>query len=657
MTAADLTAVAAERATSAVADLRDLTRRLAPSPELYTESSRLLLPSLGLAAIIFVGLFPLFGTTYWILLLEQGLYFGLLALSLNILVNTVGLVSFGQAMFFGVGAYTVAIPVRGHTIDPVYLFPLTPVAGALLALVTGVIILRGRALYFSLLTLGVAQLVWAVEHGWQSFTGGTNGVTISLTGWFNPYVHQGRNLYWFIFGITVLCAALVYVITASPFGDALRAIRDNPRRAEFTGIWVKRYELTAFVISGVFGGIAGGLWVMSDQGLTSDTVDWTKSAIVLIALLIGGTRYFLGPFVGGIFWIYFFDKVHQAPGWRGALWDTILGAIVVFVALLAPGGIVGVVHTILAYMVGLWHKLVGRPVEQAPVVETPEEQEAVHLPDVAPLPEPVAAASPDGADGRVPLLELKNLTKRFGGLVAVNDASLTIRKGTIHAIIGPNGAGKSTLFNLVTGLHKADTGQVLLEGEDITGQPAWQLVKRGMGRSFQQTNLFWTLPVMTNVTVAGSAVGGTTLRLFGTHPKSIKERGEELLERVGLKAFMNLPANQLSHGDQRSLEIATALAVNSRLLLLDEPTAGLATNETKTAVELIRRIAREENLTVLFVEHDMDVVFGIADYITVLHRGSVLAEGTPREIRANEKVREAYLGGDEVTALEEESAS
>jgi ABC-type branched-subunit amino acid transport system ATPase component/ABC-type branched-subunit amino acid transport system permease subunit len=656
MTAADVTAVAAERAGSVVSDLRNLLRRLAPAQELYAESGRFPLHAVGLAAIVFVGLFPLFGSTYWILLLEQGLYFGLLALSLNILVNTTGLVSFGHAMFFGIGAYTIAIPFRDHNIDPLYLFALTPLAGALLGLVTGVVILRGRALYFSLLTLGVAQLVWAVEHGWQSFTGGTNGISgIFLTGWFNPYKAHGNHLYWFIFGCSVLCAIMIYVVTASPFGDALRAIRDNPRRAEFTGIWVKRYELTAFVIAGMFGSIAGGLWIFSDQGLTSDTVDWTKSAIVLIALLIGGTRYFLGPFVGGMFWIYFFDKVHQAPGWRGALWDTILGAIVVFVALLAPGGIVGLVHTVLAYLVGFWRKLTGRSAAGRAQAPSPEEQEAVHLPDVAPAPVPAAVAA-DG-DGRPPLLELKNLTKRFGGLVAVNDASLTIRKGTIHAIIGPNGAGKSTLFNLVTGLHKVDAGQVMLEGEDITGKPAWQLVKRGMGRSFQQTNLFWTLPVLKNVTVAGAAADGSTLRPFGTEPRAVKDRGLELLKRVGLKPFADVVANQLSHGDQRSLEIATALAVNSRLLLLDEPTAGLATNETTTAVELIRRIAREESLTVLFVEHDMDVVFGIADYITVLHRGSVLAEGTPQEIRANEKVREAYLGGEEITAIEEESAS
>ena len=644
MTAAAVTA-AAERATGAVADVRDRVRRLAPDPELYAESARLLRP-LSLAVIVFVALFPLFGSTLWVLRLEQGLYFGLVVLSLNILVGTAGMVSFGHAMFMGIGAYAVAIPFRDHNINPVYLLALAPAAGALVALITGVIIIRSRALYFSLLTLGIAQLFWAVEHGWQSFTGGTNGITgVFIPGSLNSITHQ-NNLYWFIFGCTLLCTVLIYMITASPFGDALRAIRDNPRRAEFTGIWVKRYELMAFVIAGTFGAIGGGLWVLSDAGLTSDTVDWRKSAIALIACLIGGTRYFLGPFVGAVFWIYFRDQVVQFNGAPGLLWDTILGAIVVFVALVAPGGIVGVVHTALAYLVGFWRRLVGRPVEAAlpPAVEAPE---VVHLPHVEPLSGPAAAVAP-ARDDHPPMLELKNLSKRFGGLVAVNDVSLSVRRGTIHAIIGPNGAGKSTLFNLVTGLHRADSGQVVLEGADVTGRPAWRLVKRGMGRSFQQTNLFWSLPAIKNVTIAGSAVDDTTLRVFGTHPKSIRERGKELLGRVGLADFAQFPANQLSHGDQRSLEIATALAVNSRLLLLDEPTAGLAQNETTTAVELIRRIAREEKLTVLFVEHDMDVVFGIADYITVLNKGAVLAEGTPMEIRSNEQVREAYLGGDEL---------
>src|SRR6516165_9899341 len=172
--------------------------------------------------------------------------------------------SFRHAMFLGVGAYTIAIPFRDHNINPLYLLALTPIAGALAAFLSGFIVLRGRALYFSLLTLGVAQLFWAVAHGWQSFTGGTNGISgIVAPGWFNAYTDLGKHLYWFIFAVALFCTILIYMIVKSPFGDALRAIRDNPRRAEFSGMWVKRYEMTAYVIAGTFGAVAGGLWILS----------------------------------------------------------------------------------------------------------------------------------------------------------------------------------------------------------------------------------------------------------------------------------------------------------------------------------------------------------------------------------------------------------
>jgi branched-chain amino acid transport system ATP-binding protein len=265
----------------------------------------------------------------------------------------------------------------------------------------------------------------------------------------------------------------------------------------------------------------------------------------------------------------------------------------------------------------------------------------VHLPSV----EPVGDGHKEIEWASRPLvLDVKNLTKSFGGLVAVNDVNFHVRQGAIHAIIGPNGAGKTTLFNLITGLIKPDSGEVVLEDSDITGAAPWRLVKRGMGRSFQQTNLFWELSALSNVTLAESAVKDATRKLWGTHPEEIRRRSAALLDRVGLTPFGSVVARELSHGDQRSLEIATALAVESHFLLLDEPTAGISPAETRTAVELIRKIAREEKLTVLFVEHDMEVVFGIADYITVLHYGAVLAEGTPTAIRANPDVQRAYLG-------------
>jgi ABC-type branched-subunit amino acid transport system ATPase component/ABC-type branched-subunit amino acid transport system permease subunit len=617
-------------------------QRLRVAPDAYRAADRGLWVATG-AIMVVVALLPMFAGSAHVLLAQQSLYLGLLALSLNLLVATTGLVSFGHAMFYALGGYLVAVPfAQSISIleHPLYAFALTPIMGAVSGLVIGLIVFRGRELYFALLTLGAGQLIWAVAHGWQSLTGGTNGIPgVFSADWLNPFQHS-RQLYWFVFGCCLVCAVALYVITKSPFGDALRGIRENRRRAEFAGLWVKRYEVTAFVIAGAFGSIAGGLSVIGETQINSDLVDWRRSALALIAVLLGGTRYFLGPFAGAFFYLFVFDWVIQKTP---ELWDTVLGLAVLGVALLLPAGIAGMIHWLLAQGGVLLQRLRGGPAA-APVVAVAlagDGQEEVHLPELA----EVRAATPASTDGHgPPVLELNNLTKSFGGLVAVDDVSLHVRQGAIHAIIGPNGAGKTTLFNVVTGLMKPDSGQVVLEGEDITGTAPWRLVKRGMGRSFQTTNLFWALSSLDNVTLAEAAVKDATWKLHGGHKSSIRERARDLLDRVGLGPFAGFAANELSHGDQRSLEIATALAVESRFLLLDEPTAGLSPRETKAAVALIQKIAREEQLTLLFVEHDMEVVFGIADWITVLHRGAVLAEGPPAEIRANPDVQRAYLG-------------
>jgi ABC-type branched-subunit amino acid transport system ATPase component/ABC-type branched-subunit amino acid transport system permease subunit len=593
------------------------------------------------AVIAIVGLLPFIAGQGEILLAQQAIYLGLLALSLNLLVNTTGLISFGHAMFFALGAYLVAIPFVQEVpvLDqPLFAFALTPLMGAVSGFVIGLIVFRGRELYFALLTLGAASLVWAVAHGWQGLTGGTNGQSgVFAAEWLNPFMHP-HQLYWFVFGMALICTVILYVITRSPFGDALRGIRENRRRAEFAGLWVKRYELTAFVIAATFGSIAGGLAVIGETQINSGQVDWQRSALALIAVLIGGTRYFLGPFVGAFFYLFVFDWVIQET----VLWDTVLGLVVLGVALLMPSGIVGMIHWALAQGATLLGRVrhVPEAVPAGVAAAGGGGREQVHLPRLDEV--KARAPSPDGAGP--PVLELKGLTKAFGGLVAVNDVTLGVQKGAIHALIGPNGAGKTTLFNLVTGLMKPDGGQVVLDGQEITGSAPWRLVKRGMGRSFQQTNLFWALSSRENVTLAGAAVHGTTTKLYGTYGEPLRAKAGELLDQVGLGAFGGVAAAELSHGDQRSLEIATALAVEARFLLLDEPTAGLSPAETKTAAALIRKIADEEDLTVLFVEHDMEVVFGIADWITVMHQGSVLAEGTPEAIRENPDCRRAYLG-------------
>jgi ABC-type branched-subunit amino acid transport system ATPase component/ABC-type branched-subunit amino acid transport system permease subunit len=634
----------AQQVTTLVPSLRDgvgrLGQRLRADPAAYRMADRGLWV-FSTAAIVALALIPFYAGSGNILLAQQAIYLGLLALSLNLLVATTGLISFGHAMFFAFGAYMVAIPnAKGVPIleNPLFAFALTPIIGAVAAFVIGLVVLRGRELYFALLTLGVGQLVWAVAHGWQSLTGGTNGTTgVFAADWLNPFQHS-KQLYWFVFGIALVCAVILYVVTRSPFGDALRGIRENRRRAEFAGLWVKRYELTSFVVAGAFGAIAGGLAVIGETQINSDLVDWRRSALALIAVLLGGVSYFLGPFAGAFFYLFVFDWVID---WAPALWDTVLGIMVLAVALLLPRGIGGMIHWLLAQGARLIARI--RPAAAAApaaVALAGDGHEEVHLPDLVEIDAP--APSSDGTGPIV--LEVSNLTKSFGGLVAVDDVSLHVRRGAVHAIIGPNGAGKTTLFNLITGLMKPEAGRVVLEGEEITGIAPWRLVKRGMGRSFQQTNLFWALSSVDNVTLAGAAVSDATRKMYGAHTSALRERARDLLDRVGLGSFAGFAASELSHGDQRSLEVATALAVESRFLLLDEPTAGLSPTETKAAVALIQKIAKEEKLTVLFVEHDMQVVFGIADWITVMHRGGLLAEGTPVEIRANPEVQRAYLG-------------
>jgi ABC-type branched-subunit amino acid transport system ATPase component/ABC-type branched-subunit amino acid transport system permease subunit len=634
----------AQQVTTLVPSLRDgvgrLGQRLRADPAAYRAADRALW-AFSAAAVVALALIPFYAGSGNILLAQQAIYLGLLALSLNLLVATTGLISFGHAMFFAFGAYMVAIPnAKGVPIleNPLFAFALTPIIGAVAAFVIGLVVLLGRELYFALLTLGVGQLVWAVAHGWQSLTGGTNGTTgVFAADWLNPFQHS-KQLYWFVFGIALVCAVILYVVTRSPFGDALRGIRENRRRAEFAGLWVKRYELTSFVVAGAFGAIAGGLAVIGETQINSDLVDWRRSALALIAVLLGGVSYFLGPFAGAFFYLFVFDWVID---WAPALWDTVLGIMVLAVALLLPRGIGGMIHWLLAQGARLIARI--RPAAAAApaaVALAGDGHEEVHLPDLVEIDAP--APSSDGTGPIV--LEVSNLTKSFGGLVAVDDVSLHVRRGAVHAIIGPNGAGKTTLFNLITGLMKPEAGRVVLEGEEITGIAPWRLVKRGMGRSFQQTNLFWALSSVDNVTLAGAAVSDATRKMYGAHTSALRERARDLLDRVGLGSFAGFAASELSHGDQRSLEVATALAVESRFLLLDEPTAGLSPTETKAAVALIQKIAKEEKLTVLFVEHDMQVVFGIADWITVMHRGGLLAEGTPVEIRANPEVQRAYLG-------------
>jgi branched-chain amino acid transport system ATP-binding protein len=242
------------------------------------------------------------------------------------------------------------------------------------------------------------------------------------------------------------------------------------------------------------------------------------------------------------------------------------------------------------------------------------------------------------------MLEVRNLAKSFAGFLAVGGVSFTVAPGSISAIIGPNGAGKTTLFNLITGHLRPDSGHVMLKARDVTGIAPHDLCRLGVGRSFQRTNIFPRLTVFQNVQAAFVSHRGRGWNLLTPVERLYREETEALLESVGLRDKANEVSGFLSHGNQKQLELGIALALEPELLLLDEPTAGMSATETREAIALIARLTRERSLTLLFTEHDMEVVFSIAQKITVLHQGRVIADGTPAEVRADPNVRRVYLG-------------
>jgi branched-chain amino acid transport system ATP-binding protein len=243
------------------------------------------------------------------------------------------------------------------------------------------------------------------------------------------------------------------------------------------------------------------------------------------------------------------------------------------------------------------------------------------------------------------MLECRSLRKTFSGFVATNDVSLNVEKNRIAAVIGPNGAGKSTLFNLITGHSRPDSGGVLLEGRDITGIAPHKICGMGIARSFQRTNIFPKLTVYENIQAAFIAHGGRGLDMWGVSERLFRSETAQMIEQLALQDISGTIAGEISHGAQKQVELGIALAGKPRMLLLDEPTAGMSAQETHESIALLERIAKERDLTLLFTEHDMDVVFSIADQIAVLHQGRIIATGAPDDVRRNEEVRRVYLGG------------
>jgi ABC-type branched-subunit amino acid transport system ATPase component/ABC-type branched-subunit amino acid transport system permease subunit len=562
----------------------------------------------------------------------SALVLALWAVSFNLMLGYTGMVSFAHAAYYGVGAYTVALLFQRYHLPVLAGLLLSPIVTGAFGLVTGLVALRAVRLYFSLLTLAISQLLFSIAYNWYAVTSGDNGLHDLIV---PDQLSDYTTMYYFVGGVVAICLVLMFLLTRSPFGAALAAIRENRERARSIGLNVWAYELAVFTIAAAFAGMAGGLFALYQQQAYPEMLYWTANAQPVVIALLGGTGSFLGPAIGAFVYTVLDNQLSKNFSNQ---FDILLGAIVLGIVLVVPGGFAS-----LPELAAALRNRFRRSERDAEVVESAGE--AVRDADVARVVRIHAVqADPTPVEKGEPLLVVRGLTKSFGGLRAVQDVDLTVHAGDRHAIIGPNGAGKSTLFNLITGRLKPDAGQVTFAGTDITGRPPHRIAKAGIGRAFQITMIFPKLTVLQNLQYAMLAHRGYTVRPFGFANRMFKEEAMDLLEAVGLGRYASLPAGQLSHGDQRAIELAISLALGSRLVLLDEPTAGMSAFETDKAMELVRRIATEKKLTLLFCEHDMSVVFGTARTITVMHLGRVLTEGTPEEVRANPEVQKVYLG-------------
>jgi branched-chain amino acid transport system ATP-binding protein len=559
-------------------------------------------------------------------------------MALNILVGHTGLVSFGHGAWFGLAAYAAALIQRNLMHDS-FFGPL--IAGVLIvtaiAAAFGFLILRRRGVYFSLLTLALAAMLYAVSFRWTEVTGGENGLGgITRPVLFGLNLESSTTYYWLVATIAFSVLLLLWRFHHSTVGTVLVAIRENEQRARFLGYPTNRYKLLAFVLSAGITGLAGILLLFQNRMTSADPISVSFSGDLLAMVVIGGMRSFLGPALGALFFILF----REFLGIYTENWLFWFGLVFVAFIVFSPTGLVGVGERLMA------------PFRKKVVEDAAMSARRI---EVLPLPEFLRPTSM--VEG--PVLAAHHIAKSFGGIRAVQDVDIGVADRTLHALIGPNGAGKTTAFNLLSGMFPPDQGTVSLMGQSIAGRTPEEIARAGIGRSFQITNLFPGLSVGENIRLAVQA----------RHPRrfdplssalsidAINAETDAVIRYLGLAGIERAEAGMLSYGGQRLLDMGIALATAPRVLLLDEPLAGLAAAERERIGAIIKRISSD--LPVLLVEHDIDRVFQLADRVTVMNEGRVLLDGSVENARTSVEVQQVYIGSGatEVAARPRETAA
>jgi branched-chain amino acid transport system permease protein len=567
---------------------------------------------LVVAVAVFAAL-PFLGGPYVVKFATRILAVAIFVMSLDILIGVTGLVGFGHAGFFGLGAYAVwfVTPADDGANLLVALAAATGLAG-LGAAVIGFFAVRTRAFYFIMVTLAASQMLFALFHDTR-IAGGSDGASIDV----KPYLEiagrtildfQHRNtLLWFALASLVAAYGLVLLLVRSRFGRVLQGLAANETRMNALGFDGQRYKWAAFVVSGMLAGFAGALFASIDGFVPPEILGWRESGLAIMMVVLGGVGTLWGSILGAVIYSLA-EEVLKSGHWVGPMisehWPIAMGVFLIAAVLGAPKGLAGL--------------LPSRPAR--------------------PWAAPAGADAADlHATGPAPLLEVDGLSRRFGGLTAVADVTVAFTPNRIHAVIGPNGAGKTTFTNLITGALPVSSGTIRLDHVDITDLSAAAKARRGIGRSFQRTNILSKMTVAENCAVAAQARGAA-----GADRAEEARAVARALAAVGLVDRADRVASALSHGEQRQLEIAMLMASGARLLILDEPLAGSGPEETARLTALLRELASDH--TILLVEHDMDAVFACADTISVLVNGRLIAHGSPDDIRRDAGVREAYLG-------------
>ena len=577
------------------------------------------------AAVLAALLLPLPLSPFFRQILNFAVISAMVVLGLNFVLGYAGQLSLAQAAFWGIGAYTSALLTVDGGWPVVGAFCAATIVAATAGVALGLPTLRLRGHYLAMATIGFGILAQLILVHWRNITRGPDGIP-DIPGLSIGAVplRTEEQRYYLLLVVYVAMAGVAWRIRQMRIGRAFVAIRENELAGEILGIDTTRYKVLAFALAAAYAGAAGSLYAHLSQFISPDTYSLEQSVQFLAMLVLGGAGSIAGATVGSLLLTclpFLLQFLHLPPG----AYLAVYGAAIMLTMVFLPGG-----------LISLLDRLDRRPVVQP-------------RPRVAAL--PWAAPATDDSAGES-LLETRGLVKAFGGVHAVDGLDLLVRPGAIHALIGPNGSGKTTTLNVLNGISAASAGTVMFAGHDVTRLPPHRRAELGLSRTFQSPRLFWSLSVLENVVIGTHprsrvGVGSALLRSRAAlQERLVWAEARQVLACVGLSGCEDVAARNLPYGAQRLLEIARALASRPRLLLLDEPAAGLNPAETEALIVLLERI-RESGVTLLLIEHDMNLVMALSDRVTVLNFGQKIGEGPPGLVAGDDQVIEAYLGREE----------